>query len=78
MQWHSVPEVPSFHLPCLLLSLTPATENLYQERIELRSNADRTLGVGVLEAESAILVLTAATMMKAYVHMEQVEEFDPE
>jgi nuclear pore complex protein Nup133 len=36
------------------------------------------LGVGVIEAESAVLVLTAATMMKAYVDMDQVAEFDPE
>ena len=77
MQWHSALEVLDF-ISRLLLSLTPATDNPYQERIELKSNADRTLGVGVIEAESAILVLTAATMMKAYVDMEQVEEFDPE
>lgn len=51
---------------------------MYQDRLELKSAADRTLGVGVIEAESAVLVLTAATMMKAYVDMDRVAEFDPE
>jgi nuclear pore complex protein Nup133 len=55
-----------------------ATDNEYQDRLELKSNSDRTLGVGVIEAESAVLVLTAATMMKAYVDMDRVAEFDPE
>jgi nuclear pore complex protein Nup133 len=36
------------------------------------------MGVGAIEAESAVLVLTAATMMKAYVDMDRVAEFDPE
>ncbi|KIM87137.1 hypothetical protein PILCRDRAFT_64451 [Piloderma croceum F 1598] len=55
-----------------------ARDNEYQDRLELKSNSDRTLGVGVIEAESAVLVLTAATMMKAYVDMDRVAEFDPE
>lgn len=47
------------------------------DRLELKSATDRTLGVGV-EGESEFLVLTAATMMKAYVDMDQIAQFDPE
>lgn len=48
------------------------------DRFELKSATDRTLGVGVVERESEFLILTAATMMKAYVDMDQVASFDPE
>ena len=48
------------------------------DRLELKSATDRTLGVGIVEGENEFLVLTAATMMKAYVDMDQIAEFDPE
>lgn len=48
------------------------------DRLELKSATDRTLGVGILEGESELLILTAATMMKAYVDMDEVAQFDPE
>lgn len=52
--------------------------NKYMDRLELKSAQDRTLGVGVVPNESEFLVLTAATMMKAYVDMDEVAKFDPE
>ncbi|KAF5377077.1 hypothetical protein D9757_007737 [Collybiopsis confluens] len=50
----------------------------YQERLELKSATDRTLGVGVMPNDSILLVLTAATMMKVNIDVERVLTFDPE
>ncbi|THU89518.1 hypothetical protein K435DRAFT_969042 [Dendrothele bispora CBS 962.96] len=55
-----------------------ARETHYQERLELKSASDRTLGVGVTQVESVVLVLTAATMMKVNVDIDQVLKFNPE
>jgi hypothetical protein len=73
----SVPYLPTCSHYAYIAESQPI-DNEYQDRLELKSNSDRTLGVGVIEAESAVLVLTAATMMKAYVDMDRVAEFDPE
>lgn len=59
---------------CLIL--LPDTE--YMDRLELKSATDRTLGVGVLGSEGELLILTAATMMKVYVDMDQIAKFDKE
>ena len=49
----------------------------YMDRLELRNSTDRTLGLGVLpSAGGELLVLTAATMMKVYVDMDQIAKFD--
>ncbi|KAK0204765.1 hypothetical protein DFS33DRAFT_1322617 [Desarmillaria ectypa] len=50
-----------------------ATESEYKDRLELRSEADRTLGVGITHSDSAILILTAATMMKVHIDMDKVK-----
>lgn len=51
----------------------------YTDRLELRNSTDRTLGLGVLpSAGGELLVLTAATMMKVYVDVDQIAKFDPE
>ena len=51
----------------------------YMDRLELRNSTDRTLGLGVLpSAGGELLVLTAATMMKVYVDMDQIAKFDRE
>lgn len=50
----------------------------YRDRLELKSATDRTLGVGVVQSDSTILVLTAATMMKASIDLDKVLTFDPE
>ncbi|KAJ7172457.1 methyltransferase type 11 [Mycena filopes] len=55
-----------------------ARDSDYRDRIELKSASDRTLGVGVVQNESALLILTAATMMKAQIDMENVLVFDSE
>lgn len=48
----------------------------YTDRLELKSASDRTLGVGVLYAEDAnLIVLTAATLMKVAIDAEKVVEF---
>jgi nuclear pore complex protein Nup133 len=59
-----------------LLIPTPETE--YIDRLELKSATDRTLGVGVLGSEGELLILTAATMIKVYVDMDQIAKFDRE
>ena len=48
------------------------------DRLELKSTSDRTLGVGVVEKESSLLVLTAATMMKTEIDLDEVARFHPE
>lgn len=48
------------------------------DRLELRSSTDRTLGVGVVEREASLLVLTAATMMKTEIDLDEVAQFHPE
>lgn len=51
----------------------------YMDRLELRNSTDRTLGLGVLpSAGGELLVLTAATMMKVYVDLDQIAKFDRE
>lgn len=55
-----------------------STENEYMDRLELKSTTDRTLGVGVIESEDSLLVLTAATMMKTTVDLDEVSQFHPE
>ncbi|KAH9843032.1 uncharacterized protein C8Q71DRAFT_232214 [Rhodofomes roseus] len=49
----------------------------YMDRLMLKSATDRTLGVGVIDGESELLILTAATLMKAYINMKRVAEFEP-
>jgi nuclear pore complex protein Nup133 len=50
----------------------------YRDRLELKSATDRTLGVGVVQSDSTVLILTAATMMKASIDLETVLTFDSE
>ena len=60
-----------------LTSLVVA-ESDYQERLELKSATDRTLGIGIMQSDSVVLVLTAATMMKVNIDVDNVLTFDPE
>ncbi|KAJ6596941.1 hypothetical protein DFH09DRAFT_1403501 [Mycena vulgaris] len=55
-----------------------ARDSDYRDRIELKSATDRTLGVGVVQNDSALLILTAATMMKAQIDMDNVLIFNSE
>lgn len=50
----------------------------YKDRLELKSNSDRTLGVGIFNAESAILVLTSGTMLKAYIDSNNIRDVNLE
>jgi nuclear pore complex protein Nup133 len=50
----------------------------YRDRLELKSTMDRTLGVGVIQSEGTLLILTAATMMKATIDVDNVAAFDPQ
>jgi nuclear pore complex protein Nup133 len=50
----------------------------YRHRLELKSATDRTLGVGVMGSENAVLILTAATMIRASLDMDQIHNFNPE
>ncbi|GBE81938.1 hypothetical protein SCP_0403120 [Sparassis crispa] len=55
-----------------------ARDNDYMDRLALKSKRDRTLGVGVVEGNTELLILTAGTTMKAYIDMDQVARFDAE
>ena len=55
--------------------ITPS-DSEYRDRLELKSTTDRTLGVGVIQSEGILLILTAATMMKAIVDVDNVLAFD--
>ena len=50
----------------------------YRDRLELKSATDRTLGVGVVQDESTLLILTSATMMKVHMNVEKINGFDPQ
>lgn len=54
-----------------------AVENEYMDRLELKSANDRTLGVGVVQGESEVIVLTVGTVMKVSVDMDAVGKFHP-
>ncbi|KAG6874188.1 hypothetical protein C0995_003734 [Termitomyces sp. Mi166 len=49
----------------------------YRERLELKSTADRTLGVGTQD-DGPLLVLTAATMMKVSMNLDAILAYDIE
>lgn len=53
-------------------SISPTLDLDYRDRLELKSATDGTLGVGVVQSESTLLVLTAATMMKVHINMDRV------
>ncbi|KAI0035097.1 hypothetical protein K488DRAFT_44136 [Vararia minispora EC-137] len=55
-----------------------ARDNDYQDRIVLKSAEDRTLGVGVIDAHSELLILSATTLMKVVVDYDEVSAFDYE
>lgn len=57
--------------------VTPSDSD-YRDRLELKSTTDRTLGVGVVQSESTLLILTAATMMKVTIDLDNVLAFDPQ
>ena len=48
------------------------------DRLMLKSATDRTLGVGIIDGESELLVLTAATLMKAFINLDRVAQFNPQ
>ncbi|KZT09491.1 uncharacterized protein LAESUDRAFT_646564 [Laetiporus sulphureus 93-53] len=52
-----------------------ARDSDYMDRLELKSETDRTLGIGAVEKETDLLMLTATTMIKVEVHMEKVVSF---
>lgn len=55
-----------------------ARESEYQDRLELKSTIDRTLGVGVSQTNNTLLVLTASTLMKVHLDMERILAFNPD
>ncbi|KAG9226276.1 hypothetical protein CCMSSC00406_0003155 [Pleurotus cornucopiae] len=55
-----------------------ARDSNYRDRLEFKAKSDRTLGVGVVSEESTVLVLTATTMVKAYLDIDKIRAFDPE
>ena len=60
--------------------LIDQTDSAFRHRLELKSEVDRTLGVGVgtVGSESAVLILTATTMIKAFLEIDHIHEFTPE
>ncbi|KAF8625778.1 hypothetical protein AX15_005170 [Amanita polypyramis BW_CC] len=55
-----------------------ARDSEYQDRLEFKSVTDRTLGVGVMQLDSTFLLLTASLMMKAYIDIDKLQNFDPQ
>ncbi|KAL4265228.1 nucleoporin Nup133 family protein [Pleurotus pulmonarius] len=55
-----------------------ARDSNYRDRLEFKAKSDRTLGVGVISEESTVLVLTATTMVRAYLDIDKIRAFDPE
>ncbi|KAF8921233.1 hypothetical protein CPB85DRAFT_1428242 [Mucidula mucida] len=55
-----------------------ATRSEYQDRLELKSSFDRTLGVGISNAESTILVLTSGVMLKAHIDSNNIRDVNLE
>ncbi|KAJ7582654.1 hypothetical protein C8J56DRAFT_955381 [Mycena floridula] len=53
-----------------------ARDSAYSDRMELKSSTDRTLGVGVVQSDTSLIILTAATMMKATVDVGKLLAFD--
>jgi nuclear pore complex protein Nup133 len=53
-------------------------ESEYQDRIQLKSQADRTLGVGVHQGNNSLLVLTASSMMQVQLSLEKIRRFSPQ
>jgi hypothetical protein len=55
-------------------------ESEYQDRLELKSGRDRTLGVGVADgdADGALFLLTASALLRVSLDVEKVVKFDPE
>ena len=50
----------------------------YQDRLELKSNNNRTLGFGVISSTNALLILTATTMMKIKLDLDIIQAFHAE
>jgi nuclear pore complex protein Nup133 len=57
---------------------TSLADSDYRDRLELKSVADRTLGVCVIQSDSTFLLLTATLMMKAFIDVEKIQNFDPQ
>ena len=55
-----------------------SADSEYRDRLELKSIADRTLGIGIMQSDSTFLLLTASVMMKAFIDVEKVQNFDPQ
>ena len=53
-------------------------ESEYQDRIQLKSQADRTLGVGVHQGNNSLLVLTASSMMQVQLSLDKIRRFSPQ
>ena len=55
-----------------------AIDSDYQDRLELKSNNNRTLGFGVILSTNALLILTATTMMKIKLDLDVIQAFHAE
>lgn len=53
-------------------------ESEYLDRIQLKSQADRTLGVGVHQGNNSLLVLTASSMMQVQLSLDKIRRFSPQ
>ena len=63
---------------CTVTFYLSHADNDYKDRVALKSASDRTLGLGVIEDQAQLLILTASTMMKATIDTDEVAQFDPE
>lgn len=70
-QWPTICFIPGY------LSLS-AVGSEYQDRLELKSNNNRTLGFGVILSTNTLLILTATTMMKIKLELDIIQAFHTE
>ncbi|TFK76396.1 hypothetical protein BDN72DRAFT_755585 [Pluteus cervinus] len=50
----------------------------FQDRLQLASTTDRTLGLGVSSTDNSILILSASVMVRATLNLDKISTFDPE
>jgi hypothetical protein len=54
-----------------------STDSEYRDRLQLKSETDRILGVGTSDTEIAALVVSSGTMMRVRLDMDHIRDFSP-
>ena len=77
MPWHFVPEVCWILLVWKVVSWhVPLLDVNYRDRLQLKAATDRTLGIGTGRDGGPLLVLSAGTMMKVSINLDNILAYD--